>query len=853
MLYDVRAVRFIKTTAENPIKKNTKADYICLGHFDMMHVDDLNDEDHGRDEPLERIREDRVSGRESQFLCPENYLYSLYILKHVNEKTQKEVAGFWHFRSTFTVITRIHCDYPADWTKRKRLPFSKIIEKYCWGLTKDRQRDRCVLELSGIMNAETGGRAQVKCLFYDSLELGDTVAIMKSSSLAAILDVVRKISDERCVRDTYSYCGIYRALVQGEDSLPQSVFKKGAVLDHVSTRFSVRSNRHARAYFQELGTLLKIEGGIWNDLSFVTGTADHVISWGVCTEEKLLRVIRTLVQLSEKMHGCFNDVITRVGITQKEEDPSCIEWPEEKKTGIQHANSFKETMQWLRRDVRDKKAPSWKYTLLKLLGTLETMGDNYVMDDLAQLITPGVEALLERLSFLREQGKGQIPEKYDLEITEFLNHWASLSNDIAQLESQLTQHPELSPVRYYIPAMILQFELKFVMKVCQTLSDDGERSFQPMLIPSGMENLNTICTLDPRHEKYTGKCPLLVFIPIRDLYRPWEIAHRITHEMAHYCEDSGRNRQERHMMLLGCMAAQLVECWYRKYVFRKLEKEDGALYFRSMDCQKELTAILSQIVQMVYPDVEKWYLSKSEGAIQSVVKMVMEDDRYLQQYLHTVCPDYFYIQRNNRFLNTKELHSDSVRLMYDVTDHLKELTYLCAECYADIAMVLLLQCDFEDYYRCIYHDEFLHLKEHYKDVAELPQTKGVLRHVQRMALVLRVVSCLPGWENETWQIEKVYSDFGNRYPWVRFAVDELQVAEEPKDQGTIAGDFPDRVTPREMDQIRDYLTHCAEALMYKLGRKRCENVKQLRQSVGFVKKGKFDWESLQKILCSDDL
>ncbi len=45
MTYDVRVVRFIKTTLACPVNKNEHADYICLGHFDMMHLSRLGGTD----------------------------------------------------------------------------------------------------------------------------------------------------------------------------------------------------------------------------------------------------------------------------------------------------------------------------------------------------------------------------------------------------------------------------------------------------------------------------------------------------------------------------------------------------------------------------------------------------------------------------------------------------------------------------------------------------------------------------------------------------------------------------------------------------------------------------------------
>lgn len=860
MPYDVRAIRFIKTTADNPIKDNQRADYICLGHFDMMQIDELKCKEGALDYPLERIRKDRLSGREGEIQCPENFLNSLYVLKCICPEEAREVDGFWDAKSTFTVVTRIHCKYFSD-SRCPQKPFSTIIEAYCRKMAKNIRRgrnkpkDTCVVMLNGVMNSKTHAVASVKCLFYDSLELGDTVAIMKSNSLAAILDIIRNISNEQCVKDTYSYCGIRRAFLQSKDPIPKSCYEASAVLEHVSTRFSVRSNRYSREYFEALEKNLCGKKNIWKKLSYVTGTADHIIHWGNCSEQEFLQIIQSLSQLSDRMHRSFNDVITRVGIWQPKSDSSCSGSADKDDSEYAWVQRLESTMQWLRSDIKSERSPSWKYTLLKLLGTLKTMSNNYVMDDLTQLIIPGVDAFLERIDYLRMDNNGEVPESYDLDISEFLDYWTSLSNDIAQLESQLTQHPELSPVRYYIPAMLLQFELRFVMKVCEALTDNEARRFRPMLIPSGMENLNTICILDPKSNLYKGTCPLLVFIPIRDLYRPWETAHRITHEMAHYCEDAGRNRNKRHEMMFSCIAYQIVEHWYGKFLDGTIESNyaDQA-YERSIDYIETLTANLMEIAEELCPHQGDWYLLSSKTAITVAVKEVLQDSRHVKQYIQTVYPRYFYSHSHN-WINNVRLFQNEINQEESISEHIDLLTSLCAECYADLAMALLLNCDFETYYLCVYHDEYLHLKEHYEGVVEPPLANSVRPHIQRMALMIMVMSTAAAGK-ETWKIDDIRSKFAEKYPWVKFAINEAELIGDEWRTLCTPGEIPPCLTPEEIRRMSDYLAQCAKMLKDKLeGRKygkRHHVVQQLRKNINFVNAEQFDWDAIRKFLCQDD-
>lgn len=110
MDYDVQVVRFIKTTSEMPVSTNTTADYISLGHFDMMHITKLGD---FTTMPLEAIQLDRDGIGESAFGCTENYVYSLYVLKGITAANQASLNDFWYQKSTYTVVSRIHCSYPS--------------------------------------------------------------------------------------------------------------------------------------------------------------------------------------------------------------------------------------------------------------------------------------------------------------------------------------------------------------------------------------------------------------------------------------------------------------------------------------------------------------------------------------------------------------------------------------------------------------------------------------------------------------------------------------------------------------------------------------------------------------------
>lgn len=860
MLYDIQSVRFVKTTAALPVKDNQNADFICLGHFDMMHIKRLGEL---TDKPLLGIQDDCKSVGESGFGCSENYVYSLYILKRVSKSHESALTAFWESKDTYTVVTRIHCDYPSVWNKGKK-PFSTIIEEHCYAQTQPCARvvykepsvgdETCIITFSSAANRDGTSKTDVKCLFYDSLELGDTVSIIKGNSLAAILEVIRCISTNQCVRDTYTYCGIDRLLIQDVSIDVPSRLAPEAELTHISTRFSIRDVKNANFFFKELKQELKSQSPHF----YVTGTADRAVHWNICKEEHLIDIVRALTKLSGDMHWCFNDVITRIGINQEVDDNTINDIVKQGKPGIESIiPSFHKTMQWLRSEIKKKREINWHYTLLKLLGTLESMYTNYVMDDLANLIIPSVGALLERINFLREHNGDTVPDKYDNDIIQFLNSWAYLTNDIAQLESQLTQHPEFSPVRYYIPAMVLQFELSFVEYCCFALSIEKTRNYIPMLIPADTPDLYTLCPLDPRQEAYSLSCPLMVFIPFKDLYRPWETAFRIAHEMAHYCEDPSRERIVRQQALLKCTAVYITKIWYDKYVRDYFDDPNGALYQASIKYSDTLFEVFWEKTQLDYPD-EQWYLSQTAEVVSQFASNAILSDYYLEQYLFNVNAEYFFMNQKDYSVIRKEMRraEQSIVQLDDYERYKKLLTFLCAECYADIAMVILTECSFEDYYTSVYKDEYLRFKSVCNVPSKLYEEPAVMRQVVRMALVIRTINQM-GNCIATWAPDSIIKNQNLDNPLVNCAVAIVKESNSCTGFSALsrAGvNISDFASADDFNIISGYLEKSAETLVSELSdstNERYNFAQFVRQGINFVRHDAFDWANVQQYILSN--
>lgn len=856
MDYDVQVVRFIKTTSEMPVSTNTTADYISLGHFDMMHITKLGD---FTTRPLQEIQLDRDGIGESAFGCAENHVYSLYVLKGVTAANKASLTDFWCKKNTYTVVSRIHCSYPSAWSQEK-IPFSNLIESYCAAQTQSSARvtyhssdsgaDSCVFSFDSAVNYKGETKARVECVFYDSLELGDTVSFMKSNSLAAILEVIRCLSGYQCVKDTYTYCGIDRNLLQANDTPCAECVEKDSELAYTATRFSVREIKNANAFFRKVEKQLKE----FSPQFYVTGTADRSIHWKCSNESQFIEVMRALTQNGKYMHCCFNDVITRVGIQQDIHNQSGTEIRKGETKNISiKMPSYQATMIWLRAECKESKTSTWKYSLLKMLGTLEAMYSNYVMDDLAELLIPSVNAFLIRLNHLRNVYGGYIPDIYDEEIVLFLDYWKNMTNDISQLESQLTQHPELMPVRYYIPAMVLQFELRFVEHCCKALSTEKNRNFVPMLLPTESSDLSTLCPLDPREEEYTDACPLLVFVPYKDLYRPWETAFAVAHEVAHYCDDSSRKRIDRHNALIKCVATFIAKRWYNEYIIPFERDSNENLYNKTMDYANDLAAIFTERSNIRYPN-NKWYLAQSILVLNREALQAIADPSYLERYLFKVYPNYFFnnIKQYRRIRREEQQIEKSLILQDSIHDYIRILAFLCAECYADIAMILLTDCDFGDYFSSVYLDQYELFYSLEKDTNQLLSEVSVLRQVVRMALVIEVISKRKNKET-SWSIENISKEYSQRFPLVECS---LAIINQEISDGVHILPEKDTETPflasiDDYHNIEKYLSECAMLLEKELNdgnSERFSAVEVVREGIKCVHHKDFNWSKIQQYI-----
>lgn len=904
--YDVRAIRMIKSTATNPLIEEIKNSntYICLGHFDVIRIDNLCNKNANENFPLKMIQDDsqdmsqaqlkmiqddsqdmsqaQLHKNGSQWRAEGNYCYPLYILRQFPENSAdqfKRIGEFWSHESNFLSVTRLH----YDWVKS---PCEQLVE-YSREIGKSVSSDEVsfvdgdegfirfsvsVLPAAAQPNSQPdkAGTTFVYVTFYDSLELSDVVGVFKSNSLSAILKVQRLFHNNPRVQEAYTYCAADASLFNSSAGFNEELFLRRVQdqnladihLDYVTTRFSIKNVKMADDFFKAFNQT--------NSPSFfVTGTADVIIEPEECSEKSLLSMMQCLITLPN-MYAAFNDVITRIGLTYQSlpvnaatrEPPSSGFYGE-----LEEYGRVLDLLKNLNQENADNEKYPWAYALAKMLGTLHTMYENCVMDDLSKLLLPGVGALLKRICYLHENK--MFDEVDHWQIFSFLDRWASLTNDIANLESQLVQHPELNVVRYYIPAMVLLFETKLVksyVEIIEQLNREErqgkkQRTFFPILFPDFEEDsVSTQCFLDPMGDQnYVESSPLGIFLPIHHLYQPWTVAHVLSHELAHYCGDVLRCREKRLDCLIKSSADCLIAFWNYKLGFE---------YRKGFNTQeREFHDRITIMIQQRYQeqdDSKRLLLQHIAEELPGDVMTVGLGENIFDAYC-----DLLFIDKGtadgqirklqNLFsINRLREKAGEIQLEDYCRIHITEcLTSLYKECYADIVMILLLDCSFGDYYWCVYADECKKLEKEKEKEKEDWINAAMETHTNRMALVcLAIDSVKSNWEEcdcpkELWcdiAVKKIknWRTVSSKPESQEYQWKEKFIPNKELSQYTLLAD--------EAALLLDYLQDCAKKISDRLSFWQ-ENddafkpkIDWLRESIKCAKSDTFDWDHMRDFL-----
>lgn len=661
---------------------------------------------------------------------------------------------------------------------------------------------------------------RVQGCFYETLELGDIFCFLKSDALEPLLALAHYLYGRECVSAVYSYVGVNCARIPPDGfSYKERIILSHLSLNYISTRFSVRQVREAQDFLQK-------KYAPPGDPYYVAGTADIMIQWKEKNEYALLCWLRDfLAHLRERpdhFYKSFYDVITRIGIVyEHQEDCRETDLPASRLAAFDRVVDYV----WLY-DEAVELPSEWGPTLMRLLAMLRTMSANSAMDDLAAMLIPSVRAFLSRLK--RLSNAELRAERWNGTITYFLERWIRLTDDMLHLESQLTQHPELNPSPHAVPAMLLQLEQRFVRQAADLLEDREnkiEGGFIPVIFPCLTDHIRTRSILNPHDE--TGKggsCPLCIEAPVEQLFSPFVIEHILIHEVAHYCGAALRLRNPRLDCLCHCYAYAIVHYWHARITencFISKLSHPSALGEGYYDR-------LAKRVEDAYRKMVKTGEAESLNEIkqylpQAAIKVLSEHEEY-EDFLRRLIADQP-LDYQMEYAQMDYWRQDYVyysRFSIDLSKHGDLLYHLCKECYADVAMICLLNCKPLDYYNAVFGLEMTRLEER----RQLPLPYRIMRrHWVRLRLVCNAIG--------TWR-------------WLDMEKEkEAELKKHPFSGPFTESTLDYAISENEHIRLLAYLKECKLDIKSHLFSKP-DQVAELRKIYRATRTESFDWDALRR-------
>jgi len=747
---DFRVVELWKTSAENTLAqmiKDTSLEddatnrYVCLGHFDSICVKPLDASD-----PLSAIENDSKAR--------DNYCHPLYILHDTPQKDDL-LDQFWQSPFCFMTISRVHFSLSERGNP-------DALRAALVDLSDDKNTATNYLgDMSILVNAEV-----VHIAFYSTLELGDIVMVLKSNAITACLEVIRRIMEVSTVGDVYSFCGVHYALVEDKDvngsaarwderngekspyftSNAKQALKKR--IPHVSMRFSIVSTKCAKL--------------LWDKMSFspafISGTADalelldgQTVAKLICSIHHLIFDVYTENNKKLCMHDAFEDVITRIGTEYGQPYVHSLEAKPRVLPG--NLPRIREELRRTVGAIEERCQGSRWFSLLKAqTDTLIAMMGNCVTDDLSMLIIPSVRALLDRLNYITQK-YSRISRNQETNIGKFLNDWDILESDISRLEGQLSQNPELTASRYYIPATLMAFYMALLSKYNElllTIDGEDKRGYVPLITYNSAPRAFTNCILDPVFDKpsgngpppYKGDTPLLVSLPVTMMYKPLETTIVLCHEMSHYTGTSTRLREERFEQILAGCAGKIAKVWMLDGQEPFHLDPDGALSVLER-IKKKLVDSYKSKVSGAGSLSGGYYISQLLRNLPEVITDVYYDQKFRSSLVQLYVPRDRLKPGAIAYAQSFDIY-EQYKTLDKFKSNVQNMLILYRECYADLMDILTLRLTKEEYLLYMFYREAQYLRE--ADPTRLSIQPRMAELQLQAAVVLYVIPPDPGYQ-----------------------------------------------------------------------------------------------------------
>lgn len=620
--------------------------WVVFGHFDALYSYRIYCENSGL---FSAIKDNNAYI--SLFNNGDNYLFPLYLL------SQNDDSEFWDNANKETegplAIIRIHY--------ARTIGIGEYLDKLRKDLYAQAINNECLVHI------------------YSTMELSDLILAVKSSQFHHILNFALTLRQHPRIGKVYSYCGIKYDYIADlswvspvDDYLPMTTL-----------RFAVRNVKHLQCHIELM------EKALGSNRTFlVAGVDDITLDCYDLPISNLIRLYRTLFvpgySICQFFDSTFSTMITRVGIPFDSE----IQYSDSQDNssaklvkichGLIDISALIGTYIY---EIQQNDLPQINYTWLKsvleLSKVLYRMSQTPILDEFVYVILPGATAFLQNI-FVHIQSFADFEDQQIKKFQHFLENWYYLTEHILRLEGQLSHYPDIRPMIYDIPVLVLEYVLAFLDQVSDILkSNDREKAeINLLLIPRYCERIEAQELFEARGER-VGL--IQVEIPLEMLYDPSSVLTMLTHEIAHFIGESFRNREER------CQKFSLASSILM-----------AKLVFESYD---------SKLIEHINDRLKKYIVQAKVDRLRPISRVILDwtenlkDDGFYFQFIREVLtgkmekPDGLKIYRDEASIGTQRF--------FIFAEILSNVVDLFREVYADICMLYLLSPDSCNYIKSI--------------------------------------------------------------------------------------------------------------------------------------------------------
>ena len=662
--YGCITLKFEKALTLDVAHVNTEDEaklWITLGYFDLLRVYPISiDKD-------ERNWLKCIYGELSQLPQHTNtgfYTHPLHLMTSLSNKAAAETRSFF---------------------EENLFPFFCVSFLQC---TPERQKKPSQLDgeldvlLSKIVKESLHQKTcHLTYIFYRTLNLSDRVVLWRTDSLPTLLSALKQLHAAPMVGDLHSVPAIrYTSIKNFHTEEEDSIAYCDEVIDQIITRYIVQNSRYAAKYFQIEDVKLR-ETPYFNtgveDISSVINT----IRTKDFLEMLYCRIFET--PTSEIFQKAFLDCETHLGAMNYDADYESKENTRLQDFCIRLNRCFSQTREKISRFADDELDQDWLRTSENLFHSLLDMSRNALSDGFCYLV---IDSAAMFCSELCKIDKKCTSRQLRL-IQRYLRGWGSLIDQTMRLDGKFTQQPGYVPALCPIPSRLLELFLAFTTqcgKMMQANSGENNR-FALLIVPKLCRQIkvDSIFLRDPPSDRL-----LFVDIPFDILFDPFFALAHLCHEVAHFCGEDWRLRDERKKAYLKICAQE-----FANQLDIQSQEVIEAMYNYFSSCTYHPAAYLDTV---------------RKELTQHLVK-VFDDAKTMEDWISSAFPAEDY--NADSYARTIESTASWKALQYSqrvnnghAMNHLHSVIYteyyeLFRECYADVANIFTLNLSAVDYIR----------------------------------------------------------------------------------------------------------------------------------------------------------